>query len=503
MLLSIVSTKATVKEVQMVEEDIEMLEDVGRNPEAKVIEELVRCELDEPGSDRFFLIGSDLKECERTELVQLLKANIEAFAWTPYEIPRIDPAFIKHELNVQLFDSKFSPRVAIKGQVLADFVAKFSPRAGVPEQNQMKPPRAEDHNLQDAPSELQPLNGSTEVDLGSPKGNGTIESEDPPEGAEIILEPPQVDPSLAWRMHVDGAKNSQGAVTSKFEAWGIKIVKYLRMAKSLISEFRAVNIEQVGRKLDAHADALVALASVFEGEIGRTVAVDVVSVLSIEEAQNSFCFVEDVLYEIHEGICGLHSGGRSLAHRTLSQGYWWPYMQKDAQVESTNKTIMNGIKKRLEKAKGKWVNELASVLWAYRTTPRKATNETPYSLAFGFEAVITLEVGLPIIRTGAYDATHNNEVLARDLDLAEERMDNALIRMADYQKQLAKSFNQKVQRREFAMGDLVLRKVIGNTKDPTKGKLGPNWEGPYKIVKLAGRGSYYSEDAEGNEIPRP
>ena len=58
---------------------------------------------------------------------------------------------------------------------------------------------------------------------------------------------------------------------------------------------------------------------------------------------------------------------------------------------------MNGIKKRLEKAKEKWVDELANVLWAYRTTSRKATNEMLYSLAFGFEAVIPLEVGLPTI----------------------------------------------------------------------------------------------------------
>ena len=39
--------------------------------------------------------------------------------------------------------------------------------------------------------------------------------------------------------------------------------------------------------------------------------------------------VEDLLYEIHEGICGSHTGGRSLAHRAFTQGYWWPYMQKD------------------------------------------------------------------------------------------------------------------------------------------------------------------------------
>ena len=40
--------------------------------------------------------------------------------------------------------------------------------------------------------------------------------------------------------------------------------------------------------------------------------------------------VEDLLYEIHEGICESHTGGRSLAHRALAQGYWWPYMQRDA-----------------------------------------------------------------------------------------------------------------------------------------------------------------------------
>ena len=42
--------------------------------------------------------------------------------------------------------------------------------------------------------------------------------------------------------------------------------------------------------------------------------------------------VKDFLNEIHEGICGSHIGGRSLAYRVISQGYWWPYMHKDAQL---------------------------------------------------------------------------------------------------------------------------------------------------------------------------
>ena len=58
------------------------------------------------------------------------------------------------------------------------------------------------------------------------------------------------------------------------------------------------------------------------------------------------------------------------------------------------------------------------------------------ALLFGFriKVVIPLEVGLATIRTEAYDASHNEEVLARDLDLIEEKRENAFIRMANYQK---------------------------------------------------------------------
>ena len=48
-----------------------------------------------------------------------------------------------------------------------------------------------------------------------------------------------------------------------------------------------------------------------------------------------------------------------------------------------------------------------------------------------------------------------------------------------------------------------MRKVVGNTKDPADKKLRPNWEGSYKIVKLAGKGTYYLEDSEGKQVPRP
>nr|CAN73619.1 hypothetical protein VITISV_012052 [Vitis vinifera] len=77
------------------------------------------------------------------------------------------------------------------------------------------------------------------------------------------------------------------------------------------------------------------------------------------------------------------------------------YPQSNGKAEATNKTLITALKKRLEQAKGKWVEELPGVLWAYRTTPGRPTGNTPFSLAYGMDAVIPTEIGLPTIRTEA------------------------------------------------------------------------------------------------------
>ena len=73
------------------------------------------------------------------------------------------------------------------------------------------------------------------------------------------------------------------------------------------------------------------------------------------------------------------------------------YPHCNSQVEATNKTFINEINTRLEKTKAQWVKELPNVLWVYWITSLKATNETPYALAFIFKVIILLEVCLPTI----------------------------------------------------------------------------------------------------------
>ena len=87
----------------------------------------------------------------------------------------------------------------------------------------------------------------------------------------------------------------------------------------------------------------------------------------------------------------------------------------------------------LEKAKGKWAKELPSVLWAYRTTPRRSIGETPFALPYGMEVVIPLEIGMPTIRSESFQPDLNNEAVSLELDLAEERRERALIHIVAYQ----------------------------------------------------------------------
>ena len=93
---------------------------------------------------------------------------------------------------------------------------------------------------------------------------------------------------------------------------------------------------------------------------------------------------------------------------------------------------MNGLKKRLDDAKEKWVQELPTVLWTYQITPRRSTGETPFSMTYGVEVVNPLETGFPTLRTSSFTLSNNDRFLEKSLELIEERRDNASVQLAYY-----------------------------------------------------------------------
>nr|XP_029148723.1 uncharacterized protein LOC114925322 [Arachis hypogaea] len=254
-----------------------------------------------------------------------------------------------------------------------------------------------------------------------------------------------------------------------------------------------------------------------------------------------------VLREVHEGCCGHHIGGKALARKLIRAGYYWPTMMKDSkefviarfgipevvisdngtqftdkkfmeflsglgikqkfssiehpqtngQVEAANKVILLGLKKRLDSKKGNWADELPSVLWSYRTTEQSATGETPFRLTYGVDAVIPVEIGEPsprLLLAGMSEAVEK--------DLIEETREMAHLTETALKQRIALRYNAKVLKRDFEERDLVLRRNDIGVPTPGEGKLAVNWEGPYRVREVLGKGAYKLEKLDGKEIPR-
>ena len=81
------------------------------------------------------------------------------------------------------------------------------------------------------------------------------------------------------------------------------------------------------------------------------------------------------------------------------------------------------------------------MLWAYRTTRKSATQETPFALAFSIEAVAPVEVGLKSLRIELASTEHNEKALHLNLDLLDEKCEEVLKRTEDYQRKTARYYD--------------------------------------------------------------
>ncbi|GFZ06995.1 hypothetical protein Acr_18g0011650 [Actinidia rufa] len=417
--------------------------------------------------------------------------------------PDTSGKLLKWSIELSEFHIEYKPRTAIKAQALSDFIVE-----------------------------------STHEDIPQP--------ETTPLEAGIPKEPTSEQNLAHWILYVDGSSNQHGCGAGlvlrapsgeqmdprRLPRQGLKNDSIFGRGKDFVRKDQGIQDQPDSREDNKKADALANLASTFEF---ISLTGPLLRCLRPEEA-------EYVLREIHEGICGNHSGARSLAKKIIRQGYFWPTMERDAatfgvpkviisdnarqfdndrfrlfcsdlaishhfsspghpqangQVEVTNRTILRNLKARLERSKSEWAEDLPSIIWAYHTTSRIPTGETPYSMVFGTESVIPVEIGVPSFRTLNFNGKDNEGELKLNLDLLDEKRESAELRQAAYKSRIAKYYNERVKHRSFLPGDLVLRRVTLSTRDPSAGKLGPTWEGPYKVIKVSRPGTCWLEDPNG------
>lgn len=154
----------------------------------------------------------------------------------------------------------------------------------------------------------------------------------------------------------------------------------------------------------------------------------------------------------------------------------------------------------VDKNKKTWPKKLLEVLWAYRTTVTIATHGTPYSLVFGGEAVLLLEIQLPSLRVAVQERITTEEKAGlhfAELETLDENRLEAQQNLKLYSHWMSKAFNKWVRFRSFQKGDLVL--PIGKRK----GKLEPNWEDPFAIEKAYSNGTHLLITLESDQIIPP
>ncbi|XP_059280976.1 uncharacterized protein LOC132034600 [Lycium ferocissimum] len=143
------------------------------------------------------------------------------------------------------------------------------------------------------------------------------------------------------------------------------------------------------------------------------------------------------------------------------------------------------------------------ILWAYRTTSRSSTAGTPFFLVYRAEALIPVEVGEPSLSFQYAIDKSNDEAIAIKLDLTDELRETVLDRLTAQKQHMGIYCNRRMNLRYFQVGDLVLRKLLVlrkvklHTKNPSDGKLGSNWEVPYRVTGITDKGLYQLESEDG------
>ena len=164
------------------------------------------------------------------------------------------------------------------------------------------------------------------------------------------------------------------------------------------------------------------------------------------------------------------------------------YAQANGQAESTNKIITNNIRKVVDNNPTCWDELLSEVFWAYRTSKRLSINITPYSLVYGHDTVIPVEITVKSLRVASQNQLSHvdyESAMLVELDDIDEQQIAALNSIMIQKKKVAFAYNKRIKPRSFSMGDMVWKVILPpRTKDHFLGKWSLDWEVPYLVSEV-------------------
>jgi hypothetical protein len=160
--------------------------------------------------------------------------------------------------------------------------------------------------------------------------------------------------------------------------------------------------------------------------------------------------------------------------------------------------LRNKLFDKNEKLAGKWIIELPYVVWSLRTQPSRALHgNTPFFMVYGSEAVLPADLIFGAPRLTFKSIAEAEATRLEDIDVLEEERLNTIIQSVRYQQTLRRYHDKAVRHRSFAVGDLVLRRILTGEG---RHKLSPLWEEPFIVSKVTRPGSYRLTQMDGTEV---
>ncbi|GMP78570.1 hypothetical protein CsSME_00034472 [Camellia sinensis var. sinensis] len=178
------------------------------------------------------------------------------------------------------------------------------------------------------------------------------------------------------------------------------------------------------------------------------------------------------------------------------------YPQGNGQAEATNKTLLRILSRTLKDYQRDWAHMLPMALWAYRTSKRRPTQMTPFSLVYGTEAILPVKITIPsarmALRSGISPYSRPSE-----LEVLDERRDKAQTNLRVYQSRIAKAYDTLVRPRQFQEGDLVLRAAPHVMRGTSTHKFTPKWQGPFIVREVNENGYYRISEPDSQTLLSP
>nr|GFA05928.1 reverse transcriptase domain-containing protein [Tanacetum cinerariifolium] len=327
----------------------------------------------------------------------------------------------------------YRPRTSVKGQILADFLVEM--------------PGDVSQAAPAAVAQEEPVEFTYALRFQFAASNNEAEYEALVAGL--------------WIATQMGVKNIQVNVDSKLVANQVlgtyvakedNMIRYLEIVKGLVSGFTTFSISQVPRSKNKQADALSKIASTSFAHLSKQIEAKAVAIITGGQVKK---FVWDNIV-CRFGIPGkiISDNGKQFADNPFKD--WCDKLnitqrsasvkhpQSNGLVERANRSLGEGIKARLGEGNKNWVEELPRVLWAHRTMIKSSHGDMLFSLTYGTEAVIPVEIGMPTYRTVAVDMVNNDKELRLNLDLLEERREHAAVCEARAKSKMMKYYNARV-----------------------------------------------------------